>query len=73
MTMFINKLEEKVEGTFTSFVKLTADTQLRGNRNTQITESRFSVISNRTMGRNTETFLFKVNVLLYIYIYMAHL
>lgn len=38
-------------------------------------ESRFSIISNRTMGRNnTETFLFEVNVLLCIYmLFMLHI
>ena len=53
---------------FYFIVKLVADTQLRENRKLQDYRTGFSIISNRTMGRNKETFMFKVNVLLHVYI-----
>lgn len=63
---FVNKLDEEGEGTFTSFIRLTADTQLKGSRERRlrVTDSGLS-ISDGTVGANNKYFFLKERCYLY--------
>lgn len=71
--VFVNKLNERGEGTSMSFIRHLADSQLRGKRERRprMTGSGFS-ISDGTVGANDKIF-FEGNVPLYLYYVLINL